>query len=285
MTSAGRPGRLYVVATPIGNLSDITLRAVDVLRAVDIILCEDTRKTRVLADHLALSATLKRFDAHAEGARIEPTLDLLKGGAELALVSDAGTPTISDPGHRLVAAARDAGIEVTVLPGACSIITALAGSGFDGRAFSFHGFLDVRPAAIARVLGELRPGVHTFFVPARDLAALTSTLANNPAVRRVAVARELTKLHESWYVGSPSEVAAAVVSDPHGQRGEAVVCLEFGAVDVDDDAIRSALERAIGQGLKLKAAAKEVASQLGISTRRAYQLGLRRDEPAKRGQP
>lgn len=267
-------GTLYVVATPIGNLEDITLRAARVLGAVDRILCEDTRVTRFLCDHLGVSAPLLRHDAHTEARSTAGALALLAAGESLALVSDAGTPGVSDPGQRLVREAAAAGHTVVPIPGASAVTAAVSASGVDAAGFTFGGFLPKARGALEATFAGLAPGCHVFFAPARDLVGVSAAAAGAPHVAELVVARELTKRHESWYRGAPAEVAATIAADPDAVRGEAVVIAVARAVAVDDAAILAALARSIAAGATQRDAVAEVAEALGVKRRRVYQLAL-----------
>ncbi len=270
----GRPGTLYVVATPIGNLDDITLRAIRVLRSVDRILCEDTRVTRVLCDHHGVRAPLLRHDAHTEARSAAGAIALLEAGERLALVSDAGTPGVSDPGQRLVREVTAAGFPVVPIPGASALTTAISASGVGATGFTFGGFLPKARGALTTLLSGLPPGTHAFYVPARDLPTVCALAATVPTFSQLVVGRELTKTHETFYRGAPAAVAAAIAADADAVRGEAVIIIVAEARGVDDDAIRAALAAARAGGASLKTAAADVADALGVRKRRVYQLGL-----------
>ncbi|TNF38435.1 MAG: 16S rRNA (cytidine(1402)-2'-O)-methyltransferase [Deltaproteobacteria bacterium] len=273
----GEPGTLFIVATPIGNLDDITIRALRVLRGVDRILCEDTRVTRVLCERHGIRAPLLRHDAHTEARSAAGAIALLEAGERLALVSDAGTPGVSDPGQRLVRDVVAAGFTVVPVPGPSALTAAISASGLGATGFSFGGFLPKTRGPLDALLGGLPPGTHAFYVPARDLPTTCARVAEHPAISALVVARELTKAHETFYRGTPAAVAAQLAADPNAVRGEAVLLLEVIAREVDDDAIRDALEAARARGASLKTAAAEVAAELGVKKRRVYQLGLDAD--------
>lgn len=270
----GRPGTLYVVATPIGNLDDITLRAIRVLRSVDRILCEDTRVTRVLCEHLGVRAPLLRHDAHTEARSSAGAIALLEAGERLALVSDAGTPGVSDPGQRLVREVTAAGFPVVPIPGPSALTTAISASGLGATGFTFGGFLPKARGALTTLLNGLPPGTHAFYVPARDLPAVCALTATIPTLSQLVIGRELTKTHETFYRGTPAAVASTIAGDPDAVRGEAVIIVVAEAREFDDDAIRAALAAARAGGASLKTAAAEVADALGVKKRRVYQLGL-----------
>lgn len=270
----GEPGTLFVVATPIGNLDDITLRALRVLRGVDRILCEDTRVTRVLCDHHGIRAPLLRHDAHTEARSSAGAVALLEAGERLALVSDAGTPGVSDPGQRLVREVVAAGFPVVPIPGASALTTVISAAGIGAEGFAFGGFLPKAKGQLDKLLAGLTPGTHAFYVPARDLPAVTARAAESPVISYVVIGRELTKAHESFYRGAPSEVAAAVAADPNAGRGEAVIVFEVVPREVDDAMIKAALAEAMAEGTSLKTASADIAAALGVKKRRVYQLGL-----------
>ncbi len=268
------PGALYIVATPIGNLEDITLRALRVLREVDRVACEDTRVTaRLFAEH-GISTPLIRHESHNEAASTAGILELLDRGESVALVSDAGTPTIRDPGERLVREALAHGHAVIPIPGASALLTALSVSGLPAEPMTFHGFVPKKARERAAALGGLSPGTHAYFCPARDLRAVVEVLVDLDLGAKIAVGRELTKQHEAWYRGSPSEVLEAL--DENASRGEAVLLLALsGAAEVcSDEALTEALRPLLTRGVRSKDAAEEVAKTFGVRKRRVYQLAL-----------
>jgi len=273
-TDALRAGALYVVATPIGNLDDITLRAIHVLRGVDRILCEDTRVTRVLCDHLGVRAPLLRHDAHTEAQSAAGAIALLAAGERLALVSDAGTPGVSDPGQRLVRDVAAAGHPIVPIPGPSALTTAISASGLGATGFSFGGFLPKGKSQLQALLAALSPGTHVFYVPARDLPAVCAVAAAIPTLAELAIGRELTKLHETFYRGTPQELAARLADDPDAVRGEAVLVAEVTPQEVTDAAIRAALDAALARGASSKSAIAEVTATLGVRKSRVYALAL-----------
>ncbi|MGY6551857.1 MAG: 16S rRNA (cytidine(1402)-2'-O)-methyltransferase [Erythrobacter sp.] len=213
---------LYIVATPIGNLGDITLRAIDILTRADVIACEDTRVTGKLLKHLGISARMQRYDDHAsDGARAR-LIDLARAQA-VALASDAGTPLVSDPGYRLVREAQAAGIPVTTIPGACAVIAGLTLAGLPNDRFLFAGFLPVKDKARRDTLESVADIAATliFYETAPRLERSLMAMAEIWPMREVAVARELTKLHEECRRGSAAELAAHYAAHP--PRGEIVL--------------------------------------------------------------
>jgi 16S rRNA (cytidine1402-2'-O)-methyltransferase len=264
-----------VVATPIGNLEDLSRRAERVFREVDRVACEDTRTTRALLAHLGIQKPLLRHDAHTTERSIPEVLAGLAAGQAVALSTDAGTPGLSDPGAELVAAARDAGHPVIPIPGPSAITAALSASGLPAGRFTFHGFLPKKPGPRERALAELLPGTHAWFCPARDLGPVLGALAETFPEGRVVVARELTKLHESFYRGRPDAVRRAL--GPEDRLGEAVVLLHHDVEPaISDDLLRQALDEELRGGAHLKEAASRVAERYGVSRRRVYQMGLDR---------
>lgn len=239
------PPGLYIVATPIGNLGDITLRSVEVLRGVGAVACEDTRVTGKLLHHLGLKKRLIRYDDHAGEGDRERLLALMEH-EPVALVSDAGTPLISDPGYRLVRTARERGIAVTSLPGANAAVVAMTLSGLPNDRFLFAGFLPSKAKAREEALAELArvPATLVFYETAPRLDAALGAVATVLPGREVAVARELTKKFEECRTGSPAELAAHYAAHP--PKGEIVLLvappLDKPAADIDVDALlRSAL--------------------------------------------
>jgi 16S rRNA (cytidine1402-2'-O)-methyltransferase len=273
-------GTLWVVATPIGNLEDITHRAVRVLGSVGRILCEDTRRTRALLEALQIAVPaggLVRCDAHAERERQDEILAWLAAGESLALVSDAGTPGLSDPGQRLVREAAAAGHRVIPVPGPSALVAALSASGLGGSGFSFGGFLPKGRDAARSLVAALTEGVHAFFAPARDLAEVMDTLALLPAIGHVVVARELTKLHETFYRGTAQELRERFLAEAEALLGEAVVLFEVLPRETEDAVVTGLLRAQLDQGKSSKAAVEAVAGALGLPRRRVYQLMLAMD--------
>jgi 16S rRNA (cytidine1402-2'-O)-methyltransferase len=222
-------GKLSVVATPIGNLEDITLRALRVLKEADVIAAEDTRVTKKLLSHYDIGARLVSFHAHSGESGYAKILDLLDGGARVALVSDAGTPGVSDPGLELVSRVREQLPEVTIeaIPGASSLTTALSIAGLKVPSFTFYGFLPQkkgRETLIKEIAADERASMF-LESPHRILKALEA-LANHAPTRRIGLYRELTKIHEEALVDTPAKLIEALTQDPQKQRGEFVVIVE-----------------------------------------------------------
>lgn len=267
---------LTVVGTPIGNLDDLSPRAAAALRAADVIACEDTRRTAVLLRHIGVSAPMIALHAHNEAARTAELCARMASGAAVALVTDAGMPVVSDPGARLVRAAAEGGIAVSVVPGPSAVTAAIALSGLgEGAGFVFLGFLPrraaERAALIARLAGLDVPAV-AFESPNR-LPAFLRALAHELPERPVAVCRELTKVHEEAVRGTAAEVAERFTEPP---RGEVTVVIGAGdAAGVhDDDALRRGIEVMIEAGLGAGRAAEAVAALGAASRNRAYEVAL-----------
>ncbi len=265
---------LYVVATPIGNLGDITLRAIDTLRDCDQILCEDTRVTAKLLSHLNIKKPLLSCHDHNESARIEEVIAAIGDGKKLALVSDAGTPLISDPGYKLVAAVREAGLPIFTVPGASSIIAALSICGLPTDRFTFLGFLPPKSAARKSALRELGAlsGTIIWLESAPRLTDCLHDAAEILGTRQVAVARELTKLYEEVQRGSLAQVLAHYEAYP--PKGEVVVVVGPKADTVFDEA---QIDTMLIEALKhngVKHASNEVAQLTGRSKSDLYQRAL-----------
>lgn len=268
--------RFYIVSTPIGNLADITHRAVTVLGTVDRILAEDTRRTRILCRKYGIDTPLISAHEHNEAARATRVVEWLDGGEDLALVSDAGTPLLSDPGLRLVRAVVEGGHEVVPVPGASAALAALVASGIDPEPFTFFGFLPRSGRDRGDRLAEIVALPHTAVVyesPERLVRLLDELAERSAPDRRGVVARELTKMHEEHRRGTLRELA-----DYYGEagvRGEAVVIVagSAGVPDVVDEEAAAALGRALlDEGRRPSVVAKEVARRLGVPRNRAYEI-------------
>ena len=272
-------GRLVLVGTPIGNLGDLSPRAVDTFAGADLIFCEDTRRTRALLTHSGVSGKrLVAMDAHREAAAVARVVEALRSGLTVALATDAGMPAISDPGGRLVAAVLAAGEEVDLVPGPSAALAALVLSGLPTERFVFEGFLPRKGKERSERLAELAVEARTAVIyeaPLRVAATLADLAEACGPGRRVAVARELTKLHEEVWRGTlvrGAELAAAF--EP---RGEHVLVLEGRAVaaDAPDNAtLQAAISARLEAGESARDAAHAVAADLGVPRRRAYALAL-----------
>jgi 16S rRNA (cytidine1402-2'-O)-methyltransferase len=279
------PGRLFVCATPIGNLGDVTLRVLNALGDADTVLAEDTRVTRKLLARYKVATPLERYDEFVAAKRTGGFVERLLGGETFALCSDAGTPGISDPGATLVDAALSAGVGVDVLPGPSAIITALVASGLPTQAFYFGGFLPRKAGQRSRLLASLAEldATLVFYESPRRTSATLTALAEALPGRAAAMARELTKVHEE-VVRGPVDELAAEIAERESLRGEVVLLLgppseetdAAGAPDVE--VVRSALERARESGLKRSEAVRRVAEELGVPRNSVYEISLGRDE-------
>ncbi len=283
--NARTAGVLYVVATPIGNLDDISSRARAVLSSVAVVAAEDTRRTRHLLEHFGLKASLLPLHEHNEAGQAQQVLERLAGGESVALVSDAGTPLISDPGYRLVVGARERGFAVTAVPGCCAAVAALSIAGLATNRFHFEGFLPPRPAAREERLRALAyfPETLVFYEAVHRIAETLADMARVFGESRCAfLARELTKLHETTYHGTLAEVHAGLMADPGRDKGEFTVVVA-GAPAHEPG--REELERVVkvlAAELPAAQAATLAARLTGAPRRDAYRLALGsggRDEP------
>ena len=274
-----RRGVLAVVGTPIGNLGDISSRSVEVLGAAALVACEDTRRTGRLLQHLAISApSMCVVNQHTEASAVRRVLDVLASGGDVALVSDAGMPVVSDPGASLVDAVARAGYEVVVVPGPSAVVAALAVSGLVGDRFCFEGFLPRkgadRRARIAQLSTEPRISV-LFEAPHRIVRTMDDLCDALGPTRNVAICWELTKRYEEVWRGSLSEGVAHVhASEP---RGEYVIVLAAAPIDVvapDDDEVVDAIRVEVVAGASRRDAVDRVAASFGLPRRRVYQLAV-----------
>ena len=268
---------LYVVATPLGNLGDLSPRAADVLRRVPVVAAEDTRRTRGLLTHLGAAPTLLSFHAHSDERRVEKVLEILRDGRDVALVSDAGTPGVSDPGTDLVAAARAAGLLVVPVPGPSAVATALSAAGLPADRYLFLGFLPRKGGERARLLARAAAeewSVVFFEAPGR-LGALLHDLARLAGPeRRATVARELTKVHEELRGGTLAELGDYY--SEHEPRGEITLVLAGTGVPApEEDRSEEAAERAtelLAEGLSRREVARRLTETHGLSRNDAYRL-------------
>ncbi len=281
-------GILYVVATPIGNLDDVTLRSIEVLRSVPLIAAEDTRLTRRLLDRHAVATRLTSYHARSPRHRLEVLLDHLRTGADLAVVTDAGTPGVSDPGADLVLAWGGAGGRVVPIPGASAVLAAVAATGVAGPRWTFEGFLPRsgrdRRDRLAAIAGDPR-GAVLFEAPSRVAATLRDLATTCGGERSAAVARELTKLHEQVVRGTLRDLERAIADGSIPARGEFVLVVGMtetpAGADDDADALTAArreVDRLVAGGVARGDAARRVAASSGISRRRLYEAP---DRPAR----
>jgi len=266
---------LYIVATPIGNLGDFSLRAISVLARVETIYCEDTRHSAKLLQHFSIATPTRPFHEHNEDAMQRRILEELGRGARIALISDAGTPLISDPGFKLVRACTEANYPVISVPGPSALTCALSISGLPTDAFFFAGFLPAKSAGRRARLAELKniPGTLVFFEAPQRVAESLTDMSEVFGERHAVMARELSKLHEETRRGPLTKLAAAA---PLGEiKGEIVVLVgPSSKPDVGDAEIRARLATALGS-MRLKDAAAAVADALGVSKSRVYDIGLK----------
>ncbi|RLU00465.1 MAG: 16S rRNA (cytidine(1402)-2'-O)-methyltransferase [Ketobacter sp.] len=276
-------GILYIVATPIGNLNDITLRAIDVLKQVDVIAAEDTRHSKKLLDHYGIDSKLMAVHDHNEEERIHTLLSLLQEGQSVAMISDAGTPLISDPGFRVVRAMRQSGIEVVSIPGPCAAVAALSIAGLPTDRFLFVGFLPpkqkARQAELESLLAET--GTLVFYEsPKRIQSCVEDVVSVMGAERMVAVAKEITKSFETVKTAPAAEVLSWLAEDQHHTRGEFVLLVqgaEPGAAAVIDPKVLRALQMT-GEYMPLKKACAVVSELTGIPKNALYEAALQQNK-------
>lgn len=274
---SARAGTLYLVATPIGNLEDITLRAIRVLREAAVVACEDTRRTRGLLAHLDIHTPTVSLHEHNEAARIPEILGMLREGRSVAVTSDAGTPALSDPGAMLVAAAASAGFRVEPVPGPSAVTAAVSVAGFPAGTFAFVGFPPRRRSQRVRFLSALStlPVAVVMFEAPHRVRETLADLATVFAGRQMLLARELTKVHEEILRGTPAEVGTALVGAP---RGEVTLVIEAASEPATADATAARLtpkafvSRLLVEGLSRRDAARALAAAYGIPSREAYRL-------------
>jgi 16S rRNA (cytidine1402-2'-O)-methyltransferase len=273
--SESHAGILYLVATPIGNLEDITLRALRILKEVDLIACEDTRHSRKLLNHYGITTALTAYHQHNEEPKAEKLVEKLQDGKSIALISDAGTPGISDPGYRIVVACRNASLPVVAIPGPSAVISALAISGLPTDAFVFAGFLPARSTARREALTRLRAEQRTtlfYEAPHRLGETLAEIVEELGAEREVAVARELTKMHE-LVRGRAEEVQQHFAAKDI--RGEIVLLIgPATAAETPTVTVKEALAQLLAEGMLLRAAVKQVAKAYGLPGDEVYKEAL-----------
>ncbi len=272
-------GTLFIVATPIGNLDDLTRRAEQVLSSVDLIAAEDTRHSGRLLQYLGINKAMWALHEHNERERSESLLDRIDAGESVALISDAGTPLISDPGYVLVRAARRRGIRVVPVPGACAMVAALSAAGLPTDRFLFAGFLPAKSAARTKALETLARETATLVLyesPRRISALLQDIKSTLGDCREVVLARELTKAFETFYSGSVVDVLEAVNADPHSAKGEYVVMVA-GAAETVTDQVAVDADRVLTlllTELPVKKAVKLAAELTGRARNDLYQRAL-----------
>lgn len=279
-------GVLYIVATPIGNLADISLRALDVLKTVDVIAAEDTRNSKVLLNHYAINTSMTAYHEHNEDSKGKYLLEKLSAGESIALISDAGTPLINDPGYTLVEKVKQAGFAVVPIPGSCAIIAALSSAGIATDRFSFEGFLPRTSGARQTVFEQYqkRQGTLVFYESShRILKCMGDVAAVYEPTHKMSIARELTKTYETIVTGTVEEIHESVSSDSNMQRGEFVVMIEGfdkkqhkeDGLSVDDiDVLKTLLTEC-----SVKTAVKLAVQLTGQSKKELYKAALELNKP------
>ena len=276
------PASLFIVATPIGHLDDITRRAIDVLKSVDLIAAEDTRHSAKLLQHYGIRTPLVSYHDHSDASDVEALMARLRSGSSIALISDAGTPMVSDPGYRLVAACQQERLPVVPIPGPSAMTAALSAAGLPTDRFYFEGFLPAKPGQRNHRLKALRTIETTliFFESPRRLSASLAAMCAELGDREAAICRELTKSHETIRRDRLSALSAFIESDPNQQRGEVVVLVEGfdqGSADIPGEAWNW-LER-LAEELPPRRAAAVVSDFTGVPARDLYQwLLTKRDD-------
>ena len=270
-------GTLVLVATPIGNLSDMSTRAIETLQSSELVACEDTRRTGLLLQHFGITGKrMLRVDAHTEDKSSQEIINCLLEGSTVAMVTDAGMPSISDPGERLVRKVIESGHRVTVIPGPSAPISALVVSGFSTQRWCMEGFLPRKGESRLKRLKEIAEEERTvilFESPHRLAATLKDLFEECGATRQVAVVRELTKVHEEIFRGSLEE---SLKWAEKSIKGEIVIVLEAGTItsEIDDERLETVLKEILAGGVSTKDAAEEASRRLNVSRRRAYSTAL-----------
>ena len=270
-------GTLYVVATPLGNLGDLSPRAAETLRTVGVVAAEDTRRTRPLLAHVGARPRLVSYHAHSPVSRLSAILELLEAGTDVALVTDAGTPAVSDPGAALIAAARARAVPVVVVPGPSAVSAALSGAGLPADRYVFAGFLPRKgPERVARLTDVAGSAVTVvlFEAPNRLVTLLQDLVRVTDRGRTAVVARELTKLHEEFRTGTLQELAGYYAT--HEPRGEVTVLVSGAAPAaprrVDERTLRAEASRLLTTGASRRDVARQLAEGFGLSRNAAYRL-------------
>jgi 16S rRNA (cytidine1402-2'-O)-methyltransferase len=273
-------GTLYLVGTPIGNLEDITLRAIRILQTVDLIAAEDTRRTGKLLQHLQIKTPQISYYEHNEKVRTEILLHRLEEGKAIALVTDAGMPAISDPGYELVKAAIDRKIAVVPIPGVTAAVTALAASGLSTSRFTFEGFLPAKDKPRTNILDALQTETRTMIfyeAPHRLLATLKDLALTFGGERKIVLARELTKLHEEFWRGTIAE-AIALYTDIRQAKGEYTLVVAGKAIEetlvLSEAQLKDELQQLLKQGMTRSQASRHLAKLTSLSRRQIYQFAL-----------
>jgi len=281
MPDTPQTSTLYIVATPIGNLGDMSARAIDTLRSVDVVAAEDTRHSGRLLQHFGINTRMLSYHDFSDDARVQMIIDRLRKGESVALISDAGTPLISDPGYRLVMLAREAGVPVVPVPGACALTTALCASGLPSDRFMFEGFLPARHTARVKHLEALRDETHTVIFyesPHRIVDSVTDMLAVFGPQRQVVLCRELTKAFETIHGDALGELLPWLLADDNRQRGEFVVLVR-GAEEIVSEGVGAEAEKVLEillEELSVKQASALAARITGVKKNLLYQMALAR---------
>lgn len=270
-------GKLFVVATPIGNLKDITLRAIEVLQQVDFVAAEDTRRSGVLLKHYNINSPLISYHEYSGEKKENEIVGLLLSGKSIALISDAGTPLISDPGYPVVKSARDVGIEIVCIPGACAAIAAMSVAAVGDGRFVFWGFLDAKSSVRKKQLEEIKNyplPVVLYESPHRLLLTLRDVLQVCGEKTGIIVARELTKIYEEYFFGKISEAIAEF--EQREVRGEFVLILECvqEKIEFSDSEIRAMLDECLASHMTKKDAVADVAKRLCLPKNKIYKISL-----------
>ncbi len=266
-------GKLYLVATPIGNLEDITLRAIRILKEVDIIVAEDTRQTLKLLNHLDIQKHLISYHRHSDEQKQNSIIDEINEGKNIALVSDAGTPVISDPGEEIVKKALEENIEIVPIPGPCALITALIASGIDAKEFSFFGFLPMNKKLRNKKLDEIKNSKNTviLYEAPHKLISTLKDLNNITKERKLVLARELTKIHEEFISGTAQQLLEKVIEP----KGEYVIIIEKAEMEEENIFENMTLEEHYNfyvqtYGMNKNDAIKQVAKDMGVKKNEIY---------------
>lgn len=274
MTVPGMPGSLYIVSTPIGNLGDMTHRAVEVLSSAALVVAEDTRHSRRLLDHYGIRTRTSSYHEHNEARETPRLIARLEAGDSIALITDAGTPLLSDPGARLVSAAIGAGIPVVPIPGASALLAALVGSGMASDQFTFFGFLPRKGKERTHKLAEIAALQHTAVIyesPVRAAATLGDLAAAGAAARSAVVARELTKKFEEFTRGTVAELVTRF--DTAAPRGEVVILIGAAVPEaISEDAMRDAATAWRAEGLSAREIVERLTGEMGAGRNLAYRL-------------
>lgn len=271
-------GTLYIVGTPIGNLEDMTFRAIAVLQQVDLIAAEDTRHTAKLLQHFQIKTPQISHHEHNRATRIPELIEKLQQGQAIALVTDAGMPCVSDPGYELVKACADASLPVVPIPGVTAVITAIAAAGLDSHRFTFEGFLPAKSKERQAILVGLQAETRTMVFyesPHRLREALAAMVQAFGADRPVTIARELTKMHEEFWRGHLGEALAEYQTrEPKGEYTLVIAGATVVGQTVSEADLRQALQRLLADGLSRSQASKQLAQELNLPKREIYQLSL-----------